>query len=471
MASKLFARRAAVCVTIVAAAGAGGLSGCALKPLVDVKPPSDTVISGNINNVTQAVAVYAAAMRLFAAAYGGSVSHDIGSGIGYITETGLLTDEFTATYGNYPLDSRTADTGSGSYGTYDALQSTRTQAHLATSALTKFGKASPPSDVAESYMMEAYTELMLAEYICSGIPLSTVSFGGGITYSAGLTTTQVLNAAMAHFDTASTYAGTASVQTAIAIGKGRTWLDLDEYDSAAGAVINVAPSDAYLVQYGTQFGFQNGIWVEFGSGNLTGTATVSNVEGENGLNFVSARDPRVPTMNLGATNGYAAYSSASSPIVLASGIEGQLIQAEAALSHGTPTWLDILNALRTNGTFTTAPDASNPSVTDTTYNAGSGGVAGLPPLVDPGTLDARVDLLFRERAFWMYATGHREGDLRRLVRQYQRPEQTVYPIGPYILPVPVNGAPTTYGSQVVGIPDAREQQTNGLYHGCNNLGA
>jgi len=35
---------------------------------------------------------------------------------------------------------------------------------------------------------------------------------------------------------------------------------------------------------------------------------------------------------------------------------------------------------------------------------------------DPGTQVGREDLLFRERAFWLFATGHRLGDLRRLAR-------------------------------------------------------
>jgi hypothetical protein len=29
-------------------------------------------------------------------------------------------------------------------------------------------------------------------------------------------------------------------------------------------------------------------------------------------------------------------------------------------------------------------------------------------------------MLFRERAFWLYATGHRLSDMRRLIRQYGR---------------------------------------------------
>ena len=52
---------------------------------------------------------------------------------------------------------------------------------------------------------------------------------------------------------------------------------------------------------------------------------------------------------------------------------------------------------------------------------------GLAPLTDPGTKDARVNLLFRERAFWFWLTAHRLGDLRRLVRQYGRGAETVFP--------------------------------------------
>ena len=58
-------------------------------------------------------------------------------------------------------------------------------------------------------------------------------------------------------------------------------------------------------------------------------------------------------------------------------------------------------------------------------------VPGLASLSDPGTPDARVDLTFRERAFWMFMTGHRLGDLRRLVRQYGRGSETVFPTGAY----------------------------------------
>jgi starch-binding outer membrane protein, SusD/RagB family len=40
-----------------------------------------------------------------------------------------------------------------------------------------------------------------------------------------------------------------------------------------------------------------------------------------------------------------------------------------------------------------------------------------------------VDLIFRERAFWMFSTAHRLGDLRRLVKYYQRTPESVFPTG------------------------------------------
>jgi hypothetical protein len=105
------------------------------------------------------------------------------------------------------------------------------------------------------------------------------------------------------------------------------------------------------------------------------------------------------------------------PMAVADGIEARLIEAEAAYNMGAnANALPILNALRATRT-------------------------GLAPLTDPGTPAGRVDQLFRERAFWMFGTGHRLGDLRRLVRQYGRAQNTVFPVGNY-----AEGG--TYGSDV-----------------------
>jgi hypothetical protein len=63
-----------------------------------------------------------------------------------------------------------------------------------------------------------------------------------------------------------------------------------------------------------------------------------------------------------------------------------------------------------------------------------------------------------ERAFWMFGTGHRLADLRRLVRNYGRPQETVFPTGTY--------APgQDYGTQVnLAIPI--EEKNNPNAQGC-----
>nr|MBA3554116.1 hypothetical protein [Gemmatimonadales bacterium] len=79
--------------------------------------------------------------------------------------------------------------------------------------------------------------------------------------------------------------------------------------------------------------------------------------------------------------------------------------------------------------------------------------AGLDPLDTPGDLVEATDVLFRERAFWLYATGHRLGDLRRLIRQYGRDAETVFPTGEYY-----KGG-LTYGEDV-NLPLPRREQNN-----------
>ncbi len=53
--------------------------------------------------------------------------------------------------------------------------------------------------------------------------------------------------------------------------------------------------------------------------------------------------------------------------------------------------------------------------------------APLPALADPGTDDGRVNLLFQERAYWLHLTAQRLSDLRRLIRQYGRTADAIYP--------------------------------------------
>jgi hypothetical protein len=120
-------------------------------------------------------------------------------------------------------------------------------------------------------------------------------------------------------------------------------------------------------------------------------------------------------------------------VVAADGIEARLIEAEAALqTPDLPGMTTILNDLRAT--------------------------QGLDPLAVPGSQAEGVDLLFSERAFWMFATGHRLGDMRRLIRQYGRTAETVFPSGVYL-----KGG--SYGDDV-NMPIPQEEGNNPNSDGC-----
>jgi len=71
--------------------------------------------------------------------------------------------------------------------------------------------------------------------------------------------------------------------------------------------------------------------------------------------------------------------------------------------------------------------------------------------------------MFRERAFWMFGTGHRLGDLRRLIRQYGRTAETIFPTGAY----PKGG---NYSTDV-NIPLSADEANNPHFAGCTDRNA
>ncbi|HEU6453310.1 MAG TPA: hypothetical protein VFT57_17970, partial [Gemmatimonadaceae bacterium] len=68
--------------------------------------------------------------------------------------------------------------------------------------------------------------------------------------------------------------------------------------------------------------------------------------------------------------------------------------------------------------------------------------------------------LFHERAFWLFSTGHRLGDLRRLVRQYDRAPDTVFPNGAFL-----EGG--SYGSDMnFPVPESEKNNPNDTAGAC-----
>jgi hypothetical protein len=180
---------------------------------------------------------------------------------------------------------------------------------------------------------------------------------------------------------------------------------------AASAAALVPTSFSYATMHSTTPGYENLVY-------LLNTAqkrlTIPDGEGGNGLPWRTASDPRVPWIAGGGV-GFdfvtpwfigLKYTSATNNIVIASGTEARLIEAEALLrTANVAGFIAALNSLRAT--------------------------MGLPLLVDPGNQAARENLLFAERANWLYATGTRLGDVRRLINQYGRSQSTVLPTGAY----------------------------------------
>lgn len=328
----------------------------------------------------------------------------------------------------------------------------------------KYEPASSRQKIGEALALIGYTELFQAEDYCAGVPLDRVLPGGGIAYGTPLTTDSLLGAAATLFDSAMAYAnGDASIIGLASVGLGRALLDRGSYAAANTAVANVPTSFVYAIVSGNTSQSSSYLYQD-GSG-LGGHFGVADRDGGTGMNFVSAHDPRVQVVTTQGQTWDEAFGYNTIPlqfpmelgfpttsIPVASGVEARLIQAEAALKAGQPaTWAADLNALRAAApsTFLQLANPMPGLTTDSTTLANS---------------DMQVDVMFRERAFWLFGTGTRLSDMRRLLRQYGRAANTVYPTGTYMTGT-IPTAPT-YGTDVdFALPD-KVNVTNPNYQGC-----
>lgn len=449
--------------------------------------PSGTPDPSYYNNAAGALGMRNAAVYVF-----GTELPD------YIVTTGLLADELTnvSTLTNSiggslsnggavrdPLDERKLPElsygSAGSYrsdAAYNNLQGTRVallQAIGQLGAYDSTGKDTAALKPAagralrgELYALYGYTEIMLADLFCSGVPLSTLNFQHDFTYNPGSSWDAVYKDAISKFDTALVLAAdSARILNLARVGQGRAYLDLGKYTAAADDVSNVPRDFEYhllelFVQPQTTYN------------RISQDATTSDREGGVGLPYLTDGDPRTADtvidywdesvkIRAGFPRVYNASFHAATgeaPVTIASWIEARLIQAESALQSGNiPGWLALLNQLRQTAPIpgTTTADPSR-----------------LPDLTDPGAgltgaaMDsARFALMFRERATWLYMTGHRQGDLRRQLRQYSRywnNQSKLYPTGVYL-----GIGSGTYGTDV-NAPIPANEYLNPQFHGCLN---
>jgi hypothetical protein len=465
-------------------ATAGLLAGAALVGCSDLKDnlleaiDPDIIDPSSVQSAAGANAVRVGALARFRSMTTGSG----GAGSeGTWLLGGLLADEWSTSstfVQNDETDERqVSESNSSVEGSLRPMFRTRTAANQAIVLLNKYRPA-PSSDIAEMYFIRGFAEMQLASDFCNGIPLTDAA-GDEIVYDKGHTVAETFAVAISSLDSAINMTGTLAdaantlIRNSAKVAKARAQLGLNQAAAAGATVAGVPTTFTYDVT-SSLTGGNNGLW---GQNQSQRRYTVGDsLEGndhkilvKNAIPFYSAKDPRVPvvytiTGGKDTTKGQDGSTfSRTTPIwgqtsttTVANGVDARLIEAEAALAAGNPAgMISILNTLRaTTIIFTGSSPQSSGTHPGYSYTANT-----LPPLTDPGTADARVSLLFRERAFWTFGRGERLGDLRRLIRFYGRTPDNTFPVGSHY-----RGG--SYGADVNLPITTGEKNGNPLYTGC-----
>jgi starch-binding outer membrane protein, SusD/RagB family len=420
------------------------LASCTTDEILSVED-IDVARPGALTGASALPTVYAAVLTDFQLAYAG------GNSEGHVNLTGVITDEllYSETFPTrVQWDRRSIEPVNGSTeGIFRQLLRAHATTELAARRFAEFGLASSATDNArraEIYNVWGMIYLLAAEAWCSGVPFSKITDTGELQFGSPQTTAQIFALAISKLDSASTFAAAAGTAGATqlnvaAILKGRTLMNQGQYAAAATAVAAVPVATRYDVLHSANSTRQwNGLWSLIVNGRRW---VVANNKGGTGAPFASSNDPRIRPTRLGTQVGFdgatplivpnSLVADRTMPTNVARGVEAQLILAEVAARNNDANYLTILNTLRANTALYACP----------TQLAGCVAPTALAPLTIATGVTARIDQVIRERGFWLYGTAHRLGDFRRLIRNDNRTQESVFPSGAY----PLGG---TYGTDV-----------------------
>jgi hypothetical protein len=453
--------RAGLTIRLAAVVGLMAMFACSSDKFLAVTDP-DVARPTALTGVGALPTLRAGAIGDFGVAYNGQ-----NADVEQIHMSALLSDEFINTE-TFPtrieIDQRAMSLTNTSLNiTFYDLNRARASAERAVGVYREFAKtAADSAGFPEVLALNGLAYILFAENYCGAVPVSVQDETGNNVFGAPLSTTQLLDSAVSKANQALAVTNTAVLTTAFKslaqIVKGRALLDKGDFAGAKAAVAGVATTFQYNYIHSETSGRQNnGTWSLTSS---VGRFGVANLEGNVGLPFQSEGnvkaavfDPRVSDSLAkrgtntkgfdGTTDQWvqAKYPARASLVTVADGVEARLIEAEATLRGGDAAGaLQILNDLRSTAALLSLRG----------YPANS-----LAPLTLQATTSAQVDQLFKERAYWLFLTSHRLGDMRRLVKQYGRTVNSVFPNGPYF-----KGG--LYGSDV-NAPVPQSEQNNPNY--------
>jgi len=457
-------RARGLAAAVVAIGAALTLDACDVnKELLQPQQPG-VIDPGAVTTATAADALWAGALGEWNKVMNGSPTNSGSNQEGLWNWEGLFTDEVRSV----DTFSQRNDADQRNLATNDALlttifnhaQQARGRARDAINALLAYDpSATGRQHVGEMYLMMGYIEMQLSSVFCNGVPFGE-TVDGVPQYTAPLMNAEGSKLAISRLDTALSYLtgtdeSTINIKNAVLVTKARAQVDLADFTGAAATVANVPTDFQYNFTY-SQPTFDNEWWVEGPNVKRYSAGDSVDIAGRiyNAIPFAQLGDPRVSVSNEGLTaeDGHSVLMQVNNwgrddPMPVVSGIDARLIEAESKLQAADiGGMMTILNELRTS-----------PQV------IGVYPVPAMAPLGTPGDLTAATDLFFREKALWQFERGYRMDDLRRLVRQYGRLQDEVFPSGDFTR----NGTPTgQFGTQVAfPVPDY-EGQTNPNSHGC-----
>jgi starch-binding outer membrane protein, SusD/RagB family len=342
------------------ALAAGGLmTACKTSDYLDVTSPS-RIPAASLEDPANASLLVNGAVADFECAYGA-----------YVAATGLIGDELddaTQTAARFPYDQRVLISSSTTYqssscqslGVYSPMQTARVSADNVRRLLNGWTDAQVQNRqtlIATATAYEGYAELLLGEGSCATV-FSSFNPDGTVVYGNTITPAQAFDSAITRFTEAiaaaqAAGAGAEDLLNMAYVGRARAKLDKGDATGARADAALVPPS---FVKNMTASAIAsrryNRVWADNGPSGST-----FNQASSVGPTYRTLNDPRVPVIHPNVPNSTTGvpiwvqtkYTTGASPIPIASGVEAQLIVAEADLTSNPAEATTILNASRAAG--------------------------------------------------------------------------------------------------------------------------
>ena len=343
----------------LAIAAGGVMTACKTSDYLDVTSPS-RIPAGSLEDPANASLLVNGAVADFECAYGG-----------YVAATGLIGDELddaTQTAARFPYDQRVLISSSSTYqsasctslGVYSPMQTARVSADNVRRLLNGWTDAQVPGRqmlIATAAAYEGYAELLLGEGSCATV-FSSFNPDGTVVYGNSITPAQAFDSAITRFTEAIAAAqaagtGAQDLLNMAYVGRARAKLDKGDAAGARADAILVPPTFVMNMTASTISSRRyNRVWADNGPSGST-----YNQASSVGASYRTLNDPRVPVIHPNVPNSTTGvpiwvqtkYPTGATPIPIASGVEAQLIVAEADITSNPTEAATILSASRAAG--------------------------------------------------------------------------------------------------------------------------